>query len=183
MSTELVLLLTVTIVGFLAAIAYIAFNRWFDERERKNETDQSEFMIAPYGELRQKLAAVTPLGLPRKDLAMTAEDIVELVDRLDAEVNNGGFDQFFFNSSGDHAIETIQALKHVGAIRTAELVQLACDRFPQGSPPAEISTRRTLMLESVSPDADAFEDLDSRFYEYDEPLLDLIDTFKEKNSL
>ncbi len=183
MSTELLLVLTVIFLGILGAIVILAFDRWIDQREHALETDESEFMIAPYGELRKRLAELTPLEVPRKELAMTPADIVELADRLDAEVNNGGFDQFLFNSSGDYAIETIEALTHIGAIATADLVRIACKRFPRGSPPADIATRRTLMLESVSPDADTFEDLDRRFYEYDEPLLDLIDEYKEKHSL
>jgi hypothetical protein len=182
-SAELLIVIAVVFVGVITAIVYIAFNRWFDEKERRAETAQSEFLIAPYGELRHKLAAMTPSGIQRDELAMTPADITELADLLDAEVNNGGFDQFFFNSSGDYALETVEALNQIGAIRTAKLVQLACDRFPNALPPRDIATRRALMLEAVSPDADAFEDLDQRFYECNEPILDFIDAYKEKHSL
>jgi hypothetical protein len=41
--------------------------------------------------------------------------IEELVSNLEAEINNGGFDQYFFNSTGDRTAETIRALELIGA--------------------------------------------------------------------
>jgi hypothetical protein len=180
--TKALLLLTVIIAGILVAISIIAFNRWADKQQADAKNKDLEGFIGPYGELRQRLAAVTPLGGERQELAMTPSDIVALVEGVEGEVNNGGFDQFFFNSSGDYAKETIDALKQIGAHQTAEIVQRACERFPLGSPPTDISLRRTLMLESVSPDADAFIDLDERFYSYEEPISDLLEIYKEKHS-
>ena len=46
---------------------------------------------------------------------MTAAEIQNLVDELEAEINNGGFDQYFFNSAGDKAAEAINALEAIGA--------------------------------------------------------------------
>ena len=181
MSTELLLLLTVIILGALAAIGIIAFNRLVDGRPAAES--EVHGTIASYGEIRRKLASETPTGAERQELAMTPTDVVALVDGLEGELNNGGFDQFFFNSTGDYALETIDALNRIGAHQTAEIVQLACDRFPHGSPPFDIGLRRNLLLESVSADADAFNDLDERFYAYEEPLQELLDAFKEKHAL
>ncbi|HMO81211.1 MAG TPA: DMP19 family protein [Pyrinomonadaceae bacterium] len=183
MSAGVLILLTIVVLGILVAIALIAFNRWIDMQEDPGEKDNLHGMIDSYGEIRRKLASGTPRGLRRIELAMAPIDIVMLVECLEGEVNNGGFDQFFFNSSGDYAKETIDALKQIGAHQTAEIVQLACDRFPHGSPPIDISLRRTLMLETVSPDADAFIDLEERFYSYEEPISDLLEMFKEKHSI
>lgn len=33
---------------------------------------------------------------------MEAKVVKALIDELEAKINNGGFDQFFFNSAGDH---------------------------------------------------------------------------------
>jgi hypothetical protein len=41
------------------------------------------------------------------------------------EVNNGGFSQFFFNSSGDRATETLAALHAIDAPQTAALLARA----------------------------------------------------------
>lgn len=45
------------------------------------------------------------------------------IANLEREVNNGGFHQFFFNSSGDHVHETLKGLKAIGAFKTANIVE------------------------------------------------------------
>ena len=40
---------------------------------------------------------------------------------LEREINNGGFNQYFFNSSGDFAHKTIQSLQTIGANKTADI--------------------------------------------------------------
>ena len=47
---------------------------------------------------------------------------------VEAEVNNGGFSQFYINSAGDNALETPAALREIGAERIAGVV-LRVDRF------------------------------------------------------
>jgi len=44
---------------------------------------------------------------------------------LDAEVNNGGFNQFFWNSSGQFAPEALEGLRQIGAKKHEELLQRA----------------------------------------------------------
>ena len=39
------------------------------------------------------------------------ERVIYLISEFEAEVNNGGFDQYFINSSGKYASETIECLK------------------------------------------------------------------------
>lgn len=48
---------------------------------------------------------------------------------LEAEVNNGGFSRFFYNSAGDYAAETPGALKTIGAAGMADLVERAMAVF------------------------------------------------------
>ena len=104
---------------------------------------------------------------------MTHEDVERLVGWLEAEVNNGGFDQFFFNSAGDEAAATIEALEAIGAFSTAAIVRRACARFPGGMPPADRDERQA-RLEEVSPDTDAFEAEDEQFYAYEDDLSALV---------
>jgi hypothetical protein len=94
----------------------------------------------------------------------------ELIRELEAELNNGGFDQFFFNSAGDRTAETIAALEAIGASHTAGIVRKAAARFPGGMPPADRDERQALLSDSVSPDSDAFEDEDAAFLEYRDDL-------------
>ena len=44
---------------------------------------------------------------------------------LKGEVDNGGFDQWFFNSSGDWAFDTPPSLVRIGAEATAGIVEEA----------------------------------------------------------
>jgi len=44
---------------------------------------------------------------------------------LEAEVNNGGFQQYFWNSAGDHADVALKSLKKIGAYQTATLLEEA----------------------------------------------------------
>ena len=106
---------------------------------------------------------------------MTHNDIQRLIGRLEAEVNNGGFDQFFFNSAGDDAAPTIQALELIGATKTAAIVRRACRKFPGGMPPADRERRQELLLGVVSHGtSDAFEAEDEEFYVYEEDLSALV---------
>jgi hypothetical protein len=108
---------------------------------------------------------------------LTNEEVRELIEALEAEVNNGGFDQFFFNSAGDNSRSTIEALEMVGAKRTAEIVRRACARFPGGMPPEDRFTRQDA-LEEVSPESDVFERDDDAFLAYEEDLAGLVAAFE-----
>ena len=97
------------------------------------------------------------------------DSTVALVAELEAQVNNGGFDQFFFNSSGDKTEETITALEQIGALKTAELLRHTAAKFPSGSPPREQGARQVELLE-ISPEGEAFEENDQAFYRYEDAL-------------
>lgn len=104
---------------------------------------------------------------------MQPDVVRQLIGDLEAELSNGGFDQFFFNSAGDRTVETIAALEAIGATHTAGIVRAAAAKFPGGSPSADRATRQE-QLESVSPDADAFEAEDEAFLEYRDDLESLL---------
>jgi len=50
-----------------------------------------------------------------------AESAFWLVSLLQGQVGNGGFVQFFFNSSGEFAHEIVEALCEIGAVRTLHI--------------------------------------------------------------
>jgi hypothetical protein len=58
-----------------------------------------------------------------------AERVFLCVWNLEAEVNNGGFEQFYINSAGDNAVETPAALRGIGAARAAAIAERANDVF------------------------------------------------------
>ena len=86
---------------------------------------------------------------------------------LEREINNGGFNQYFFNSSGDYAHKTIQSLLTIGANKTADILQKAIDQFPKRNVP-EDRTERQKILEQIQVTANLFwEELDQKFFTYD----------------
>jgi hypothetical protein len=54
-----------------------------------------------------------------------AERAFRLADEVLLEVNNGGFLQYFTNTACEHATEAVEALKLIGASRTAALLDEA----------------------------------------------------------
>jgi len=102
---------------------------------------------------------------------------------LEREINNGGFNQYFYNSSGDFAHETITSLRTIGANKTADILQQAIDQFPKSTAPKD-RTKRQEILEKIEDTADeVWEQLDQAFYKYEDHLYDLnIEYIKQNRS-
>ncbi len=90
---------------------------------------------------------------------------IVLVSEVDAEICNGGFDQYFFNCSGDQADKAVHALRAVGATGKAEILRQAMSLFgPRG--PSKIREQRHLERERFSaPQAQEMAALDNAWYE------------------
>ena len=99
-----------------------------------------------------------------------AEQTVYCLDALEREVNNGGFDQFFFNSSGNTALQTLAALERLGAQHPAGLVRRAVAVFPGGQPSADRDERETQMEALPESARELWSQLDDEFYEYKDNL-------------
>lgn len=102
---------------------------------------------------------------------------------LEREINNGGFNQFFYNSSGDFAHETITSLRIIGAGKTADILQKAIDQFPDSVVPKD-RVKRQEVLEQIEENAnEVWEQLDQAFYKYEDNLHDLnIEYVKQKRN-
>lgn len=130
--------------------------------------------------------ALSNLVFPRWDRdgfrALTPpEQVAYCVDALEREVNNGGFQQFFWNSSGDTAVETLRALEALGATEAARLVTRALAVFPDARPPADREARIAL-LETLPAEATAtWSDLDDAFYRYPDDLTALMREYVRAN--
>jgi hypothetical protein len=101
------------------------------------------------------------------------------IHALEAEVNNGGFHQYFFNSSGEYARETLAALAAVNAPITQDLLERAIAvAFPCGYPSDAGAHQDSLAdYDGV---ADSLELLDNQFFAYPEPLADLVNAYLSK---
>ena len=89
---------------------------------------------------------------------------------FEREVNNGGFAQYFFNSSGDFVHQTIHSLRAIGADTTANILQEAIDQFPDKNVPQD-RTERYKILEQIQDTAKPiWDEIEKRFFEYPDDL-------------
>lgn len=150
---------------------------------------------------------LSQLGPPKKDVAVTvefdkeaeefisslmrefgetpdmtaAELVVYRVSCLITEVDNGGFHQFFHNSTGEFSLETAEALRRIGAEQTAALVEAGCGLFPQGGPAKDYRQRR-IQLEGFTLDQfEILRDLQNQFYARKEDLDLMLKEFWERS--
>jgi hypothetical protein len=79
------------------------------------------------------------------------------------EVNNGGFHQFFYNSTGNETAEIILALETIGARKLAGIIKKAAEKFPGRMPPKNRLARGRL-LARIDPEIKIFESLDKKFW-------------------
>ncbi len=96
---------------------------------------------------------------------------------LEAEVNNGGFHQYFWNSAGDHADVALKSLNAIGATKTASLLQQAIDIAFGGGIPSLRSDRQNLLEVDEGLKMDKLGELDSEFYEYSEDFYKMLDAY------
>lgn len=110
------------------------------------------------------------------------ERTIFVTQELENEVNNGGFIQFFDNSSGQFANEIVQAFSKIGAVKTAEICRKAVGAFKQKLP-ANWEERRAL-LDEIEDDrvSDILHACDSAFYDCEEDL-EMLNTEYIRNNI
>lgn len=98
---------------------------------------------------------------------------------LEADVNNGGFDQFYFNGSGDLAFFAPAALRLIGAHQMADIVARANAVFGPDGPARSGQVRQSQLFLVAPPDSDldAWDDLDRAFYGYPDDIAALLQKF------
>jgi uncharacterized protein (TIGR03067 family) len=133
------------------------------------DDDAEEFVANLMGNIYNK----NPDDLSEK------QAVIYHVSWLMTEVNNGGFHQYFFNSTGRDAVETAKLLRKIGADQTAGLVEEGCQLFPKGTPAQDYKQRRN-QLKSFSLDQlETLRDLENRFYSRREDLNVLLQKYWE----
>jgi Domain of unknown function (DUF4375) len=89
---------------------------------------------------------------------------------LEASVDTGGFAEFFFDSYGDFASETLEALSRIGAFDAAALLREAIALFGSTGPSRD-QVARNEELVGLGPGAAAMlSKLDEAFYSQEEAL-------------
>jgi len=93
-----------------------------------------------------------------------AERDIWLWNGYSGEVFNGGHHQFFFNSSGDDALETRGALDRIGLGDVLKIYDCALTAFPDSKPSHDRNERNNQLARWGDNQFKIFERLDSAFY-------------------
>jgi hypothetical protein len=90
---------------------------------------------------------------------------IYMIWALEAEVNNGGYNQFYFNSSGQFYKHLPDALKLIGANKIADLTKRANDTFEKENSKITQHQDGTLEGFSKSYDDNPLNQFDDEFYD------------------
>ena len=104
----------------------------------------------------------------------SAERIIYQVWVLEEEVDNGGFYQYFFSSAGDHALETLDTLRLIGAVNATHLLEQAIQVFGNTPFPSNREERLERMDEIPEEERGVWGDLDFEFYTPNEKIYFLV---------
>ena len=141
-----------------------------------NLTDTNDFVVAMTEHLDNK----TQYGEDMSALS-EAERIFYITQTLEMEVNNGGFSQFFYNSSGNFSNELVGAFTAIGANATAAICQKAISAFGRDIP-VDRDEREEMLDELESDEFDEIlEKCDNAFCDYEDNLNELNYNFVMKN--
>lgn len=139
-------------------------------------TDADDFVIA----LMEHLENKTQYGDDMSCLS-EAERVFYITQSLEMEVNNGGFSQFFYNSSGSFSNELVSAFTAIGANATAAICQKAISAFGREIP-VDRDERQDMLDELECEEIDEIlEECDDDFYNYEDNLNELNYNFVIKN--
>lgn len=133
-----------------------------DIRDIWDICNRNMFIIAMNGWLSKKC------NYGENIATLTAEEkTVYIVLSFEAEANNGGFEQYLFNSSGGaFAGELVASLSAIGANRTADIYKKALENFTCELP-ADDELRSKLLDELLTDEiSKIFASCDRQFYEY-----------------
>lgn len=109
------------------------------------------------------------------------ERVFFITQRIEAEVNNGGFSQYFYNSSGNFANELFDSFIAIGAEKTAQICKRAVEIFGCKIP-TDRAKRDVFLDQRFTDDINAvLNECDNMFYEYLDNIEELNYQYISKN--
>ena len=112
----------------------------------------------------------------------SSTQVAYCIHRLEAEVNNGGFYQYFDNSTGEYVQQTLNSLSLIGAEKTKILIENAISiSYRNGYP--DDPKRHSLDLRDYDEVFDQLYAVDHKFYMYEDPLEDLVNNYLSINPI
>ncbi len=127
-----------------------------------NDTEQNNIVMNVYDYICQKCEYGDAIEKLNK-----YERVIFITQTLEQEVNNGGFSQFFYNSSGDFSNELLDAFTQIGAAKTATICKKAISVF-NGKIPLD-RTEREELLDNMKIET-ILDKCDDDFYAYEDDL-------------
>ena len=190
-----IIVLTIVAVGFLVLFA---IPRWKQAQQAKKFDDYFEKLYGALGKTTDEILShenptnsFSILGalhwrIGEKAKARGENSLTDTERRLlaaywlEAEVNNGGFDQYFFNSAGNNAETALFGLKEIGATSAAALLEQAVAVFPGGKPPTDRFKRQEVMQQIAAQSKLVWDKCNSEFYKRKERINDLSLAYAKK---
>ena len=121
-----------------------------------------------FEEACSRLAGNTFEALSQRD------QILVTIWGLEADVNNGGFDQYYFNGSSNQAWFAPTALRTIGAHNMASIAERANAMFGEAGPSLDRVERQSALSEITDAVEGAWENLDREFYAYPDDIAALL---------
>jgi Domain of unknown function (DUF4375) len=169
----------------LTILVFIALGSCGQSNQSKMKTDIEEIL-----KMDDETSALIQLDTELNSLSNYGDDLDKLnysqkiflfVENLEREVNNGGFHQFFFNSSGDYTHETIKALEAIGALKTVKIVEKSISVWPGQKVPGDREERQNLLEQVEKEGIPIWEQCDSDFFKYEDKIGTLLLEFVKRN--
>jgi hypothetical protein len=151
--------------------------RYREEREREKTDPLRKLWLALV-----RRAYETPNGF---DSFSEAERLYFAVGLLEGEVYNGGFDQYFFNSSADYYRYAVEGLQVMGAPHALELLRRAKQVvFGFEEPEQDTERRRAFLRRSVDEScSERLGSLDALFWQDPDSLGAKVEQFAKDRGL
>ncbi|MCL2462612.1 MAG: DMP19 family protein [Defluviitaleaceae bacterium] len=102
---------------------------------------------------------------------------VYAICQYEQEVNNGGHDQFYFNSTGIVWKDAMKGFEAIGATDNYDIIRQSADLL--GGNPSLDWYKRQHDLDKLHPD---FEELDKLFYSTEKKMLEKLNEYVRKNA-
>ena len=102
------------------------------------------------------------------------------IDVLEQNVTDGGFIQFFFNSSGQFTHEIFQAYMAIKAEKTIDILTTAIYLFPEIPVPKNLKVRQNLLMQKTS-NIDLWDDVDLQFNKNEDDIIQLTLNYVRNN--
>jgi hypothetical protein len=150
---------------------------WFDEYSGQSI---SELLALKDSHRIDSILVAIEAALQKKERLSYEEWIVVAVEALEREVNNGGYEQFFLNSSNEYAGFIVSALEAIGCLQVATITSRALQAIG-ASDKWEPSDYESAATEADADVLETLQEIDEEYYSCPESIEQNLFTFVDAN--